>query len=29
MTVSDVYVTGEKNAIENVKKWREYIRGEL
>jgi hypothetical protein len=26
MTVSDVYATGEKNAIENVKKWREYIR---
>jgi hypothetical protein len=29
MTVSDVYAVGETNAIENVKKWRGYIRSEL
>jgi hypothetical protein len=29
MTVSDVYAGGEKNAIENIKKWRECIRTEL
>jgi hypothetical protein len=29
MTVSDVYSAGEKNAIENVLKWRESIRNEV
>jgi hypothetical protein len=29
MTVSDVYAAGEKDAIQNVKKWRDCIRTEL
>lgn len=29
MTMSDIYTDGEKNAIENVLKWRKSIRSEL
>jgi hypothetical protein len=29
ITVNDVYAAGEKDVIENVKKWREHIRTEL
>ncbi len=29
MTIEDIYLGGEKNAIENITKWRDLIRNEL
>ncbi|MEG1797353.1 MAG: DUF5946 family protein [Clostridium sp.] len=29
MTIEDIYLGGEKNAIENINKWKDYIRSEL
>lgn len=29
MTIEDIYLGGEQNAIENVKKWKERVRDDL
>lgn len=29
MTIEDIYLGGEENAIENINKWKDYIRSEL
>ena len=29
MTIEDIYLGGEKNAIQNINKWKEKIRNEL
>lgn len=29
MTIEDIYVGGEKNAIKNIKKWKEIVRRDL
>ena len=29
MTIEDIYLGGEQNAIENIKKWKERVRDDL
>jgi hypothetical protein len=29
MTIEDIYLGGERNAIDNINKWKEHIRNEL
>jgi hypothetical protein len=29
MTIEDIYLGGEQNAIENINKWKEQIRNDL